>query len=67
MVTTHLIAFGFFKGAQSYVAPTGNEFKGYTTVGALAFMRAFSPAGGPEPPVPSAQSMYPLQRRKRGR
>ena len=66
MILTHLVLFNFLRGASPYVPPALTGFKGYTTVGPLAYMRAFSPAV-PTPPVDTGQSMYPLQRRRRGR
>ena len=64
MILTHLVLFNFLRGASPYVPPVATGFKGYTTVGPLAYMRAFSPV---DTPVPSEQSMYPTYRRKRGR
>ena len=64
MILTHLVLFNFLRGASPYVPPTLAEFRGYTTVGPLAFMRAFSPV---DTPVQTERSMYPIHRRKRGR
>lgn len=65
MILTHLVLFNFLRGASVYVPPAGVGFKGYTTVGPLTYMRAFSPVV--VPPVDTGQSMYPIQRRRRGR
>ena len=65
MILTHLVLFNFLRGASPYVPPTPTGFKGYTTVGVLAYMRAFSPVV--VPPSTDGQSMYPQYRRRRGR
>ena len=66
MILTHLVMFRFLRGGTSTPAPPASTgFNGYTTVGVLAYMRAFSPSD--TPPVPSEQSMYPQYRRRRGR
>ena len=57
-----MVMFKFLKGASAQPAPSG--FKGYTTVGALTFVRAFSDT---VTPVQEQKSMYPIHRRKRGR